>query len=241
MKKSIKMSMIVAFGLALAFAGGTAHAAQITVCQSCTTAPGGDPNLITNTSSFNVLLQGSGSLVSPLLIVVAEYNGSGVPTISFPAGGSNAPLATVGTFGLTANSGVTFNASSATDALGTLGLASGGSLNFGNLSSADTANGIAAPTSFKLYTFALNTSLTSTPIHIDTTAVRGSFIFGYGCEVTTTSGSQCSPGGNVGQSVMTNSGLVTVSTPEPTSLLLLGSGLVGGGLWGWKRRKNAKA
>jgi hypothetical protein len=33
---------------------------QIVVCQSCNAAPGGDPNIITNASSFNMFIAGSG-------------------------------------------------------------------------------------------------------------------------------------------------------------------------------------
>jgi hypothetical protein len=233
----LKVLGLSAFSLAMVALGlvmmitTPALANQIVVCQSCTSAPGGDPNVITNTSSFNMFVQGQ-TLLSPTLVVIAQYNGIGTPTVTF--GGNPLSLATLGTFGLTGNSGVTFNAASGGTVFSTLGLNAGGSLNFGNLVAGDTKNGFAAPTSFSLYAFSLNQGLTNTPIQLGTTASFGSYIFGYGCQVATALGSQCNGNsGNIGQTVNTNAGIV----PEPSSLLLLGAGLAGIGIW---RRTNNK-
>src|SRR5690242_1530320 len=89
---------IVVLGLTVLFAGPVL-AGQIVVCQSCTSAPGGDPNLITDTSAFNMFLSGASSTsLTPTLIVIAEYNGiGGLPTLS--VNGSFLSLAsTVGTW-----------------------------------------------------------------------------------------------------------------------------------------------
>jgi hypothetical protein len=225
----------------LTFAAPT-NAAQIFVQQSGTSPAGGDPNLITDTTAFTVGVAGSTTLQNPLLVVVGAYNGVGTPSISFSgcATPSACPAATVGTYGLTTNT-ATFTAASSGSAFDQLGLVSGGSENFGNWSSADTGIGLAAPSSFTLYAFSLDTNLAaSSPITIDEAgAAQGSFIIAYGCDDGTGSSAGCSTNGNIGETVFTNTGLISTSkspppppppVPEPASIALLGFGLSALGL-----------
>jgi hypothetical protein len=117
----VKMACVMIVGLGLVLmAGGPAGAFQIVVCQDCTTAPGGDPNYISDPSAFNLFLQGENSTTSnPTLIIIAEYDGGAQPTVNI---GGDLSLAPVGTFGLTTNTVTGFNSGSPDNVFSALGL-----------------------------------------------------------------------------------------------------------------------
>ena len=241
MTHSKLLSFFAGAGIALALAPATAGAdvidPQIFVQQSGTSPAGGDPNLITTPGSFVVGVAGGGFVEqNPLLIIVGAYNGSGVPSVSFAgcANPSACPLATVGTYGLTANTATLVSGQDAYTQLGLTEPGSGSdSESFVNWSAGDTKNGFAAPTSFTLYAFALPTNLTSgSPITIDEAgAAAGSYIFARDCDNGTGSSTGCATPGNVGATPFTNAGLATTTIPpgpplpEPATLALLGTAL----------------
>jgi len=226
---SLAVALLCLSGSAFADATGVVDP-QIFIQQSGSSPAGGDPNIINNTGSFVVGVAGNHTLQNPLLIIVGVYDGNGTPSISFAgcAVPSACPAAPLTTYGLTADT-APFTAGSSGSAFDQLGLGSGGSESFVNWSGGDVAAGFAAPTSFTLFAFALNTSLSgSGPITIDESgAANGSFIIAYDCENGTGSSGGCATPGNIGQTVFTNTGLIDAKpTPEPGSITLFGSGLL---------------
>ena len=220
--RTVLATTIIFTVMVLHLGSGSAWATQIFIDQSGTSPAGGDPNLLTNTGSFDVGVAGiSAILQKPLLLIVGVYDGNGTPSISYSGGVKYAPI---GTYGLEMDS-ATFTRFSSGTAYTQLGLANGSgasSDSFGNWSGADVAHGLAAPSSFELYAFSLDTTLTGgSPISVDESgASLGSFIIGYDC----LSGTGLCATGNIAATPLTNAGMIS-NTPEPDSWIFFGTGI----------------
>jgi len=218
----VKRSLILlAVLLTLGLTAAPVLADQIFVQQSGTSAAGGDPNPITNPGSFVAGVAGSATGTNPLLIIVGVYNGVGTPTISCP--GTTCGAAAIGTYGLSADT-ATFTSGEAYSQLGLDPQTH--SENFVNWSGGDTGIGLPAPTSFTLFAFQVNTSLTGTTTLDESGAAKGSYIIAYDCKSGSSTGGPCDNHGDIMDTPFTNAGQVDV-VPEPASMLLFGTGLLG--------------
>jgi hypothetical protein len=186
---------------------------------SSTSNTSGDPNLL-NPASINIGYENkNATAASPLLIIVAVPdlpNGEPVPTLS------NVSLLSGTFYGLTFTGGLNSAFSLTSGSVyNTLGLPGPASASFANFKLFVPA----AVTSFDLYVFADNCALGATscaaPINIDIeNSVPGTFITAFNCPVV--SSVPCR-NGTEGATPFTTAGLVT---PEPSTMLLFGTGLI---------------
>jgi len=210
---------------------------HISICAVC--PAGSDPNVITDTSGFQIGWDGNHNSTGPVLIIVGTYNNAAAPTLSFgPSDSLTTGPTGAAIYGWNGSQGVVFNSSS-TNVYTSLGITpqdGGSSESFGNWNLGLTNNGIAAASTFKLYVYELTQSqlqLGPQPNFqtLDLSgATNGSYVVAYACEVAVTTASPNCPTGNEGAVPFTTAGLVD-SAPEAsavtlTSLVLLAFGAV---------------
>jgi hypothetical protein len=164
----------------------------------------------------------------PLLVIVGVYDGKGTPVLNF--GSTIEPLAAVGTYHL----GPTDPVDTTTgDEYKDFGLTpQTNSETFAQWDAWDQNHlGLAPATDFKLYAFALNGVELNGFITLgEKGAPKGSFIIAYDCKDDTGDCSLQGNHGNIMDTPFTNAGVISRDakpTPEPASLVLFGSGLLG--------------
>jgi hypothetical protein len=227
--KRFKLALLV-----FTFCSAPVFGDQIFVCQSCTSPPGGAPNLIANPGTFDIGLAGAGhDTQTGILVILGFYNGTSAtvaPILNF--NGMHFSPAGVGDWGETVYEFEMVAGQDAYTDLGIPNIDGGNSETFSNWNMGETKSGIAPASSFELFAYDLPTAIAgNTVIQLGFTGVdKGSFVVAFSCNVggpSAESGVPC-PNGEVGVSPVGNAGLITASAvPEPGSLLLLGPGLLG--------------